>query len=191
MAESYKKLEARIKRRNRRIRAVFLMDTAEAPIPTAVYDVETNESLDSIRGTGPRPLKTHAYQFSYLEDAKGRPLLEGRVTNAHEAEAFAKRILKAAHAITREQYLRELDAMIWPQERTRLNHIDSALSSKSFALMRDIEHPMLRLPSIALPAPSEESTRKKLIRDIIELVPELSEEDMRSLLKYAQLLHEE
>ncbi len=114
MEGKYLRLDCRIKRYNRVNPASFIIDAGREPAAAAVFDRRSHESLDHRKGQGPRPLKTHAYNFSYIEDDQGKALVRERASNRQEAEAFAEAIMGAAKAISREAYLEELDRVIWP-----------------------------------------------------------------------------
>lgn len=114
MSDNYLRLDCIIMKWNKPIPAVFLIDPDSKSTQTAVYDKGNYRSLDNKKGRGPRPLRTHAYNFSRIDDENGKTLIAERADNAAKAAAFAGTMLAAAVGITRNEYFSELERIIWP-----------------------------------------------------------------------------
>lgn len=215
MDEKYMRLDCRIKRYNRINPASFIIDAAREPAAAAVFDRRTYESLDHRKGQGPRPLKTHAYNFSYIEDDEGKALIGVRAANREEAEAFAVKIMEAAKSISREAYLEELDRVIWPQSvreepgmrswQARAKSLQGGLplqrdsaayesepARESYLRMQQTISPLSI--SSSLPPEQKKSSRagerKDLVKETVRLMEQMDLDDMRSLYRYALLLLE-
>lgn len=93
--------------------AVFLINDDGKSRPTAVYERGSYRSLDNRKGTRPRPIKTLAYNFSRIEDEQGAPIITSRAVDTKTAGEFAERILAKATSISRQEYLSELERVIW------------------------------------------------------------------------------
>lgn len=203
MEPEFLRLECRIKRWNSNQPCVFLIDTTHKSMPTAVYRKKSFESMDNIKGKGPRPLKTHAYNYSRVMDVKGNPITDARATDGASAEAFAKSILKAAEPVSREEYLAELGRIIWPspEKESRLGALPEDQAAQAAPLKT------LGLDFIAsrsgLAADSLEgavrnrhhvtaSSREGLIiRQLADLLPRMDQDDLEVLLNLARTLAEE
>jgi hypothetical protein len=208
--EEYLRLDCRIKRYNRMTPASFIIDAVREPAAAAVFDRRSHESLDHRKGQGPRPLKTHAYNFSYIEDDQGKALVGERASNRQEAEAFAETIMGAAKAIPREAYLEELDRIIWPlyvkdepgmrglQSRVMMlqDRMDEPPPNVRFKMNRDAGPSIPQsygIPSQgdvdASEAPaSERGDRKYLLKETLRLMERMDRDDLRSLYRYALML---
>ncbi len=211
--KDYSRLECRIKRRNRMIPCVFLIDASREPAMACIFDPRTRESLDHARIYGPRALKTHAYNFAYIESRDGGPLLEKRPSNRHEAEAFTRAILENAEAISREEYFRELELVIWPPQReweipqggvkrAALSRDPVSAPISAFRTALADEGGMFLTafspqegPSPRFEGPAREgkrgSERKAIIREMVRLMESMELEDLRELLRFSRMLLED
>lgn len=214
MEEKYLRLDCRIKRYNRMNPASFIIDAEREPAAAAVFDRRSHESLDHRKGQGPRPLKTHAYNFSYIEDERGKPLVRERASNREEAEAFADTIMQAAAAISREAYLEELDRVIWPpyskeepgmrgwQSRVQALKRDMGEPPPAHAMMNfsaSVPRSMGRSRKVSEDVynaveelygntSSEKADRKYLVKETLRLMEKMDRDDLRSLYRYALML---
>lgn len=202
MEKQYLKLDGRIKRWNRWIPSIFLMDTNKPSIPTAICEEMSYRSLDNRRAFGPRPLKAHAYNLGHVEDIDGEILNESRARNSEEAEEFAGRVLEAAREIPKADYLQEMDKVIWPErdeagEReatVEAPHAEeeqpaSYYSEERALLPEEIIQRAAKLERVSSPSRAALS-RKDLVKDLVELLDSMDEEDLVSLVRFARLLTE-
>ncbi len=207
------RLECLVKRRNRMVPCVFLIDAGKEPALACVFNPRTGESLDHRKVSGPRPLKTHSYNFAYIESRDGRPLVEKRAANRHDAEGFARAILENASPLSREEYLEQLGSIIWPPQWAKEELAPAAMMYPEW---KDF-HPSLEMPRShgkrdALPAdppyermhllfsappevrkapgrPSNE--RKLIIREMMRLMESMDLEDLRELIRFSRMLLED
>lgn len=201
MKSDFLKLECRIQRWNTTQPCVFLIDTNHPSLPTAVYNRNTFESMDNIKGQRPRPLKTHAYNFNRIQDEEGNTIIESRATDRVSADRFVKKILEAAKPIDQQEYLRELDQIIWPSQEDRaykrvfdtVGAIDrpSGIRGLDFIAQRShISSEPVGFYSREMNLSRSSSARKQLLRQLTDLISEMDEEDLLALLKFAQTLAE-
>lgn len=113
MDNRYYRLDCMILRWNRPIPAVFLINDDGKSRPTVVYERGSYRSLDNKKGTRPRPIKALAYNFTRIEDEQGAPIITNRAVDAKTAGEFAERILAKAVPISRQEYLSELERVVW------------------------------------------------------------------------------
>jgi len=207
----YLRLDCRIKRYSNLSPASFIIDAERKPPAAAVFDRRSHESLDHRKVQSPRPLKTHAYNFSYIEDERGRVLVRKRAANREEAEAFAATIIRAAAAISRESYLEDLDRVIWPprpQEEPGMSGWESRLQAPQapreylqrdfFMPSRMFQHDMSlyefsRNARGLVDAHPEEASldkgeRKYLVKETLRLMEKMDRDDLHSLYRFAQIL---
>ena len=198
MSDTYKQLDCRLKRWNRMDPTRFIIYATEETAVAAVFDPRTYESLDHRKWTGPRPLKTLAYNFGYIFDNKGKVLVDKRATNKDESDAFARIIMKAAVEISREAYLKEMDRVVWPpksNDALRMRSVSSP-STDTMAYRRreqsdfspaedfhlDLDNPSSRKASNLSP----ESKRDELIQKINMMMRQMNSVDLEKLCTYTR-----
>jgi|GEM_PF-3148642 len=208
----YKKLECRIRRRNMVTPCVFLIDSTREPYLAAVFDPRTRESLDHRKVRSPRPLKTHAYNFSYIEDLKGEALVERRAMNSREAESFVQILTRSARPITRREYYAELESIIWPPPLEQRAGLPSrgrrAAPVSEMSLDHHLAFDRIEGPSFMKGEPilgftidprvkrahlsyAEAHERKAIIKEIIHLLETMDRDDLRLVLRFSRMLLEE
>jgi hypothetical protein len=213
MQQTYLRLECRVRRRNRVIPCVFLIDATREPYMAAVFDPRTGESLDHRKVRNPRPLKTHAYNFSHIEDLKGRALVEKRAENREEAESFVRALTKNAVPMTRNEYFAQLESIVWPPPQFEgpavQGEVERAVRAGSeppqpfFSFGERAAPASFKADNLPLalmmktgagrqgragPAASE---RKALIREIIRLLEMMDLDDLRELLRFSRMMLDE
>jgi hypothetical protein len=175
----------------------FIIYATEDTAVAAVVDPRTYESLDHRKWTGPRPLKTLAYNFGYIFDNKGKVLVDKRATNKDESDAFARCIMKAAVEISREEYLKEMDRVIWPPKSS-----DALRSRTASTPIAENRLYSIKLRSDSSPAEdshvelasalykkmsrelSPESKREELIQKINMMMRQMDSDDLEKLYSY-------
>ena len=208
----YKKLDCRIRRRNKVTPCVFLIDATREPYLAAVFDPRTRESLDHRKVRSPRPLKTHAYNFSHIEDLEGEVLVERRALNSREAESFVQVLTQRARPITRNEYFAELESIVWPPPpeqgvglpggRRRAAPVSEMSRDPHLAVNRAEALPFMEMeptlgfmisPGIKRTRLSYEEARerKAVIREIIHLLEMMDQDDLRLVLRFSRMLLEE
>jgi len=204
MPDFYKVLDCRIKRWNRMDPTRFIIYANEDTAIAAVVDPRTYESLDHRKWTGPRPLKTLAYNFAYIFDNKGKVLVDKRATNKDESDAFSRSILKAGVEISREDYLKEMDRVVWPSKSSDALLMRSiSPSSTNNVLLRMGEHANL-LPAADYASSisdvrysetpkklSSESKRESLIQKINRMMRQMDSDDLERLYSYTSKIVED
>ena len=197
MSDTYKQLDCRLKRWNRMDPTRFIIYATEETAVAAVVDPRTYESLDHRKWTGPRPLKTLAYNFGYIFDNKGKVLIDKRATNKDESDAFARIIMKAAVEISREAYLKEMDRVIWPpksNDALRMRTVSSP-STDTIPYRRREQSDFSPAEDFHLDTPSDfkvlnklspESKREELIQKINMIMRQMDSVDLEKLCTYTK-----